>query len=177
MQAEGGPAYDLLRVEQPAVLQPYGFKGTEVHLLPLVPDIIAAVHPQQRLLVATPPDGGCWLVRQIQGNNTCVTRLACDKQPKNSPQYALLLCCAVLDFVVPRLLHVALLWCYTHTHIIYTQVCWTLAGVVCCSPSWPKSCCRMHQHQQHRSAALVPEDKRQRLQQLASWLEAGPSLK
>lgn len=51
------PAYQLLRVVQTAVLQPYGFKGQEVHLLPLVPDIITALHPEQQLLVADPPEG------------------------------------------------------------------------------------------------------------------------
>jgi ribosomal 30S subunit maturation factor RimM len=60
VQAEGlGSAYQLLRVVQQTVLQPYGFQGQEVHLLPLVPDIITAVHLQQRLLLADPPEGKC----------------------------------------------------------------------------------------------------------------------
>jgi hypothetical protein len=60
IQAEGTnttPAYQLLRVVQQTVLQPYGFKGQEVHLLPLVPDIVTAMHPQQKLLVIDPPEG------------------------------------------------------------------------------------------------------------------------
>jgi hypothetical protein len=51
------PTYHLLRVVQQTVLQPYGFRGQETHLLPLVPDIITAVHPQQQLLVCDPPEG------------------------------------------------------------------------------------------------------------------------
>jgi hypothetical protein len=60
IQAEGrntAPAYQLLRVVQQTVLQPYGFKGQEVHLLPLVPDIVTAMHLQQKLLVIDPPEG------------------------------------------------------------------------------------------------------------------------
>jgi len=59
IQAEGqGPTYHLLCVVQQTELQPYGFKGQEVHLLPLVPDIVTTLHPQQQLLVTTPPEGG-----------------------------------------------------------------------------------------------------------------------
>jgi hypothetical protein len=59
VQAEGvrGPAYHLLRVVQQAELRPYRFKGQEVHLLPLVPDIITALHPEQQLLLVDPPEG------------------------------------------------------------------------------------------------------------------------
>lgn len=62
IQAEGRntiPAYQLLRVVQQTVLQPYGFKGQEVHLLPLVPDIVTAMHLQLKLLVIDPPEGKC----------------------------------------------------------------------------------------------------------------------
>lgn len=57
------PIYHLLRVVQQTVLQPYGFQGHETHLLPLVPDIIPAVYPQQQLLVCHPPEGKCVLTR------------------------------------------------------------------------------------------------------------------
>lgn len=58
IQAEGeGPTYHLLCVVQQTELQPYGFKGQEMHLLPLVPDIVTTLHPQQQLLVTAPPEG------------------------------------------------------------------------------------------------------------------------
>eukprot|EP00879_Flechtneria_rotunda_P027830 GHRR01029835.1.p1 GENE.GHRR01029835.1~~GHRR01029835.1.p1 ORF type:complete len:439 (+),score=159.16 GHRR01029835.1:774-2090(+) len=53
----GGPSYCLLRVHKDSVLQPYGFKGQEIHTLPLVPDIIPTVHIRQHVLIATPPPG------------------------------------------------------------------------------------------------------------------------
>lgn len=47
----------LLRVEQRAVLQPYGFVGSQHHHIPLVPEIVPSADLGQQLLLITPPPG------------------------------------------------------------------------------------------------------------------------
>jgi hypothetical protein len=87
VQAEGqSPAYQLLHVVQQAVLQPYGFEGQEVHLLPLVPDIITAVHLQQRLLLADPPEGECCRSAQMKTRSPLTAPYSSDIQPVHRMQ-------------------------------------------------------------------------------------------
>lgn len=54
---EGSSDYQIVRVVQQAVLQPYGYEGKEIHHLPLVPEIITGVYPQGKLMTASPPAG------------------------------------------------------------------------------------------------------------------------
>jgi hypothetical protein len=60
-------------VTKESVLQPYGFKGREVHSIPLVPAIADVLYPRQRVMLITPPPGkaslAVFVFRMFQNEN------------------------------------------------------------------------------------------------------------